>query len=76
MKKTILEQIKDLVIKYVIHSKLQKEQEKLIIKFIKESNTTADIVKHLQYWDIYPCCYMTAETYVKAIVNENYDAVK
>jgi hypothetical protein len=73
--KTILEQIKDRVIKYVYFSSEDEERANLIVGFIQNSRNTREIIKHISYWDCRP--YMvTPEDFIDWIINDDYDPTK
>lgn len=75
MNETILQQIKNLIIKYIRFNKKNEKKYNIVIRFIQDSQNIDEIEKHIEYWEVYPY-HSTARDYLYAVINENYDATK
>lgn len=70
--KPILDQIKNLVLKYFKTLNFKNPYKTIIIQKIKSSNDIYDIIRHVDYWQINPYEH-TAKDYIELIINHNYD---
>lgn len=71
MKATILDQIKELIVKYIYS--LDNPYNCTIVGFIWAAVSIEEIIKHVDYWGCFPPLF-SAESYVFEVINNDFDA--